>query len=113
MLNNPSEKRGVEKERKRKTVSEKSRGEEEEEESRRDTKTEEEEEERRKRDTGLGDEEEEEENRDLKVAYQNVGGGDIEATNILLARGRQEKWDLVLVSSWESVRTATLGDSAT
>ena len=46
-------------------------------------------------------EEEEEEDREWKAAYQNVGGG-IEATNILLARGRQEKWDFVFTAeAWE------------
>ena len=39
--------------------------------------------------------------REWKVAYQNVGGG-IEATNILLARGRQESWDFVFTAeAWE------------
>ena len=37
----------------------------------------------------------------LKVAYQNVGRG-IETTNVLLDRGRQEKWDLVFVAeAWQ------------
>ena len=36
-----------------------------------------------------------------KVAYQNVGRG-IETTNILLERGRQQKWDFVFVAeAWE------------
>lgn len=35
--------------------------------------------------------EEEEKRRGWRVAYQNVGGS-IEATNLVLARGRQEKW---------------------
>ena len=40
----------------------------------------------------------------LKVVYQNVGRS-IEATNILLARGREEKWDLVFAAeSWEGRR---------
>ena len=43
------------------------------------------------------DEEVREEREALKVAYQNVGRG-IEATNILLDRGRQENWDLVFVA---------------
>ena len=35
------------------------------------------------------------------MAYQNVGRG-IETTNILLARGREEKWDFVFVAeAWE------------
>ena len=39
--------------------------------------------------------------REWKVAYQNMGRG-IEATNILLDRGRQENWDLVFVAeAWE------------
>ena len=42
-----------------------------------------------------------EEREALKVAYQNVGRG-IEATNILLDRGRQENWDLVFVAeAWQ------------
>lgn len=69
----------------------------EEEEARRRSEEEEEEEVRRSSEN----EEEEEESREWKAAYQNVGGG-IEATNILLARGRQEKWDLVFVAeAWE------------
>ena len=45
--------------------------------------------------------EEEEGKREWRTAYQNVGGG-IEATNILLARGRQENWDFVFVAeAWE------------
>lgn len=43
----------------------------------------------------------EEEDKNLKVVYQNVGRS-IEATNILLAREREEKWDLVFVAeAWE------------
>ena len=35
------------------------------------------------------------------MAYQNVGGS-IEATNILLSRGREERWHLVFVAeAWE------------
>ena len=44
-----------------------------------------------------GEEEEEERDktdREWRTAYQNIGGG-IEATNILLARGRQDGWDFV------------------
>ena len=48
-----------------------------------------------------GGEEEDEEEGECKAAYQNVGGG-IEATNILLARGKQKGWDLVFVEeAWE------------
>ena len=47
------------------------------------------------------EEEEGEEKGEWKAAYQNVGGG-IEATNILLARGRQMNWDFVFVAeAWE------------
>ena len=42
--------------------------------------------------------------KNLKVAYQNVGRS-IEATNILLARRREEKWDLVFAAkAWEGRR---------
>ena len=53
-----------------------------------------------------------EEREGLKVAYQNIGRG-IEATNILLDRGRQESWDLVFVAeAWQrkrGERTTQLG----
>lgn len=48
--------------------------------------------------------EEEDEPPTIKVAYQNVGRS-IKATNILLARGREENWDLVFVAeAWEGKR---------
>ena len=48
-----------------------------------------------------GDRDEGEEKRGWRVAYQNVGGG-IEATNILLACGRQAEWDFIFVAeAWE------------
>ena len=38
------------------------------------------------------------------MAYQNVGGS-IETTNILLEKGRQERWDYVFVAeAWEGRR---------
>ena len=57
----------------------------------------------RDREEGMRDAEGREETaeEELRVAYQNVGGG-IEATNILLERGREEKWDLVFAAeAWE------------
>ena len=38
-----------------------------------------------------------EEGRGSRVAYQNVGGS-IEATNILLTRGKEAGWDYVFVA---------------